>query len=111
MATNITWEMEGSFTADEAQQVLFHTIFGTYKEDLSILEQITGLGSWNTREEFKDKFQKMSTCGKSVKFKPLTLNMYSKLASANQTSLLATSYLQLCSIPVFSGVRKQHFTE
>lgn len=111
IASQIQLEMEGNFTRDEAQQVLFHTIFGTYKEDLSVLGQITGLGNWNTREEFGDKFQKMSTGGKSVKFTPIPLLYYSKLASANQTSLLATSYLQVCSITVFSGRRKQNFTE
>lgn len=36
LATMFRWELEGEFTHDEAQQVLFHTIFGTYKEDLCI---------------------------------------------------------------------------
>lgn len=34
---------------EDAGQVVFHSIFGTYKEDLGALGQITNLASWKTR--------------------------------------------------------------
>lgn len=103
--------MEGEFNSVEAAQVVFHGIFGTYKEDLSILEQITNLGTWNTREQLGSKFQRMTMCKKSSIFRPVKLMAYSKLASANQTGLLATAYLQTTSVPVFSGRRIQNFRD
>jgi len=109
--SHLEFVYEGNLTPVEAKQVFFHAIFGTYKEDLTILEQITDLGTWNTREQIGTSFQKMTTSGKYTRFVPVKMRKYSKLAAANQTGLLATSYLQVCSVPVFSGQRSQHFTD
>lgn len=104
----VEFVLEGEFSEIEAAQVVFHTIFGTYKEDLTILEQITTLG---TREQIGKKFQGMTTCNKSSTFKPIKLTKYSKLTCSNQTGLLATAYLQTTSVPVFSGYRVQNFKD
>lgn len=110
VCTNLRFSMEGHFTEKEAKQVLFHTIFGTYKEDLSILSQITNQGSWLNRESMGKSFRNQ-TSGKHVTFKPIKLIYYAKLASANQTGFLSSSYTQICSAPVFGGARTQHFSQ
>ncbi|GLV38107.1 hypothetical protein CBL_10074 [Carabus blaptoides fortunei] len=38
---SMQWVIEGSYTTEQAAEVAFHSIFGTYKEDLTILEHIT----------------------------------------------------------------------
>lgn len=45
MVSHFKWEMEGHFSNSEASQVLFHTIFGTYKEDLSLF--VPNNQNWN----------------------------------------------------------------
>ncbi|KAK9880152.1 hypothetical protein WA026_010022, partial [Henosepilachna vigintioctopunctata] len=111
LASQFVWEIEGEMTESMARQILFHSIFGTFKEDLSILKQITDLGTWNTREEMGGSFKKMTTCGKSVQVFPVALKYYSKLSSANMSGLLSSSYSQVSSLPVFSGARTQTFSD
>lgn len=103
--------IERTFTGAEERQVLFHTIFMTYKEDLGILKQITEQGTWFTRQELKNNLQKMSTCDKQQKFAPIKLTRHYKLASANQTGLISSSHQQVWSIPVFRGRRRQTSSE
>lgn len=110
VCTNMRFSLEGQFTEEEAKQVVFHSIFGTFKEDLSILSQITNQGSWLNRESMGKSFRSQ-TSGKHVSFRPIKMNYYAKLASANQTGLLSGSYTQLCSAPVFGGTRTQHFSQ
>ncbi|KAG5858431.1 hypothetical protein JTB14_038094 [Gonioctena quinquepunctata] len=50
LSCSVKWELEGDYTDNEASQIIFHCIFGTNKEDPTILEQITDLGTWNNRE-------------------------------------------------------------
>jgi hypothetical protein len=105
---NIT--LTGDFTQQEASQILYHCIFGTYKEDLGVLAQITNCSTWFTREDFGRKFQGVGASKKEISFKPIQQTLYSKLSSANQTGLLSSSYLQSSSIPVFSGQRQTTFS-
>ncbi|CAH2088479.1 unnamed protein product [Euphydryas editha] len=51
LCMNRSWNMQGLMTEEVASQIVYHSIFGTYKEDLSILSQITKTGNWYTREE------------------------------------------------------------
>lgn len=44
-------------TEGMAREITYHSIFGSYKEDLSMLAQITDQGSWLTREQFGKVFQ------------------------------------------------------
>lgn len=105
------WKLDGKFTQQEAGQVTYHCIFGTFKEDLSLLSQITNTSQWKTREELGECFKEMGTTDKNVVFPLPTMKYYSKLASASQTKLLAGTYFQTASVPVFSGIRSQGFTE
>lgn len=102
---------EGEVNEQDAAQVIYHCMFGTYKEDLSILEQITNCATWYTREQLGKRFQKMTTIGKSVKTQLIIQKMYSKMSSANQTDFLASAYLQTVAVPIFSGYRTQTIGE
>nr|QMP82394.1 nucleocapsid protein [Hemipteran orthomyxo-related virus OKIAV183] len=102
-ACKYKWSMTGDYTAEKASQVAFHAIFGTYKEDLSILEQITTTGNWYTREELGTCFKK--TLGRAIEFELPGLTHYAKMASANQSGLLSGVYTQVSSMPCFSGLR------
>ncbi|KAK9877656.1 hypothetical protein WA026_019326 [Henosepilachna vigintioctopunctata] len=94
LATHFAWEMEGDMSEHVAKQICFQSIFGTFKQDLSILSEITNQGTWNTKEDMESCFKKMTTCGKSSKFYPIALKFYSELCSANMTGLLSSSYFR-----------------
>ncbi|KAK9681251.1 hypothetical protein QE152_g38432 [Popillia japonica] len=111
LLTHMHLYMEGTMDSIQASQILFHGIFGTFKEDLTILGQITSLATWQTREEMGNIFQKANTSGKRVTFRPPTLLYYSKLSSDNQTRKLASAYVKTCALPVFSGNRIQSYSD
>lgn len=103
--------MSGSMSQNQAAQITYHSIFGTFKEDLGVLAQITNQGNWQTREEMGKCFLNASTCKKEVGFEFIRQEYYSKLSSANLSGLLASSYLQTTSSPVFSGFRTHTFSD
>lgn len=41
-----TFTINSAMEQEKAAQIVFHSIFGTYKEDLGILEKITNVGTW-----------------------------------------------------------------
>lgn len=86
-----TWKMQGNMTEEVAAQVLYHSIFGTYKEDLSVLSQITKTGNWYTREEMGSSFRNM-TGGNMVTLRLPVQTMYAKMSCANQTGMLSGVY-------------------
>lgn len=49
LALKYDWEINGNLDDIQAAQASFHAIFGTFKEDLGILETITNLSKWLTR--------------------------------------------------------------
>ncbi|CAG9822182.1 unnamed protein product [Phaedon cochleariae] len=51
MFKNDRFIMNGEWTQDEAAQVMYHCTFGTFKEDLGILGEMTNQGNWFTRED------------------------------------------------------------
>uniref|UniRef100_A0AAT9JH54 Nucleocapsid protein n=1 Tax=Blattella germanica orthomyxovirus 1 TaxID=3133491 RepID=A0AAT9JH54_9ORTO len=101
----------GNMSEQKAAQIVYHSIFGTFKEDLGVLANITNCATWYTREEMGKCFQQASSTGNVVKVKLIKQVYYSKLASANQTGLLAASYNQTTSAPVFSGSRIHAYDE
>nr|XP_012152155.1 PREDICTED: uncharacterized protein LOC105664042 isoform X2 [Megachile rotundata] len=110
MSTKWKLNLNGA-TDSQAKQVCYHSMFGTYKEDLGILSQITNQATWDTREELDRIFQKANTTGTSITFEPVKQKFYSKMSQANQTALLTSSYSQLSSIPCFSGKTKRKFSD
>lgn len=64
---------------DNAQEIVFHGVWGTHVADLNLLQEITG-HSFKTRAELENAFKKKSMkTGK--KFTPIKYNKYSKLTS------------------------------
>lgn len=98
-------EMDG--TEEQAAQITFHTIFGTFKEDLGVLQAITNVGTWNTRQELGKAFAKSKETVRS--FNLPQLKYYSKLCSANQSEFHTSNVGQVSSVPCFSGSRRVVF--
>lgn len=99
----------GEMEEEMASQIVFHSIFGTYKEDLSILSQITDVASWYTREEMGPCFRKQGTTAHITKVTLPKIQYYSKMSCANQTGLLSGVYNQVATVPCFSGLRVHRF--
>lgn len=100
-------EMDG--TEEQAAQIVFHTIFETFKEDLGVLKSITSVGSWSSRQELGKAFTKSKEDVRS--FTLPSLKYYSKLCSANQSEFHTSNVGQVASVPCFSGTRKVTFGE
>lgn len=100
-------EMDG--TEEQAAQIVFHTIFGTYKEDLGVLRAITNIGNWGTRQELGKAFAKSKEAVRT--FSLPQLKYYSKLCSANQSEFHTSNVGQVSSVPCFSGTRRVTFGE
>lgn len=111
LAHDIQWELNGNLDDYQAAQATFHAIFGTYKEDLGVLEVITNHARWYTREEFGGKFRKMGTSTSFTTFRLPKLIYYSKLSSANQSGKLSGVYQQTTSASVFSAYRQVYYTQ
>lgn len=105
----VQWSIGGGMTNEEAQQVIFHSIFGTYKEDLSLLAQITNNANWYQRQMFGKDHLKNPNKEKAVKVQLIKLNYGSEWASANQTAMLTTASYQITHFPVFSGKGTIHY--
>lgn len=105
----IKFTLCGEMEEEMAAQIVFHSIFGTYKEDLSILSQITDIASWYTREEMGPCFRKQGTTEHITKVTLPKIRYYSKMSCANQTGLLSGVYNQVATVPCFSGLRVHRF--
>lgn len=103
--------MPNTMRQDDAAQVFFHATFGTYKEDLSILRQVTTMPRWKTRRELGEFMKDFGTKKEVIAFSPPKFLYYSKLSSANQTGLLSNARTQVHTAPVFSGMREQKPTD
>lgn len=100
-------EMDG--TEEQAAQIVFHTIFGAFKEVLGVLKSITSVGSWSTRQELGKAFTRSKEVVRS--FTLSSLKYYSKLCSANQSEFHTSNVNQVASVPCFTGTRKVTFGE
>nr|QMP82211.1 nucleocapsid protein [Coleopteran orthomyxo-related virus OKIAV184] len=110
-ACKYKWWINGDMEDTQAAQIVFHSLFGTFGEDLGILEQITESQRWYTREELGSAFKQSSSEGISRSFNLIKMKCYSKLASSNQNTALAGVYEQVTYIPVFSGFRDHKFSD
>ena len=54
------WIMQSKLNGRELGQIIFHGIFGTTKEDLGILEQITSEANWYQRSHFKENIKNLN---------------------------------------------------
>ncbi|CAG9814635.1 unnamed protein product [Phaedon cochleariae] len=58
MIRDLIPRINGKWNESEADQVMYHCVFGTFKEDLGVLADITDCGNWYTRKELGSKFKK-----------------------------------------------------
>ncbi|CAB3225845.1 unnamed protein product [Arctia plantaginis] len=109
--STIKYTICGDMERDKASQIAFHSIFGTYKEDLSILAQITNIRTWYTREQLGGCFRSQGTSKNLSILELPVMTYYSKMSCANQTGLLSGVYNQVAVVPCFSGSRVAKFDE
>lgn len=95
--------------SEKASQIVFHGIFGMYKEDLAILSQITDVSLWFTREEMGSCFRQQGKSEKVIKILLPVVRYYAKMSCANQTGLLSGVYNQVVTVPCFGGQRTHKF--
>ncbi|GLV35888.1 hypothetical protein CBL_09894 [Carabus blaptoides fortunei] len=115
---SMKWVIEGNYTPEQAAQLVFHSIFGTFKEDLSLLEQITDMKTWFTRHQFKECLKRTERYP-GVEFTLPKLTLYPKLSPLNQVDFLSTDVTgfrpicnrQLTSVSVFGGPRIRTFSQ
>lgn len=79
--------MSHTMNSEQEIQILFHSIIEIYKEDMSILAQITTKNNWNIRTQLGSCMQKIGRALTTYSRSGSALNYFSKLASANVTSI------------------------
>lgn len=88
------------------QQLLFHGTFGTSTEDMSILGWMHGVGQWFSREEIGAAFMGFGNAKQMVEVAPLELKYFSKMRTSTLSTLVPKKHIQVCQVPVFSGLRQ-----
>lgn len=92
-------------------EVVFHSMFGTYLDDLSVLSQITThQGKWHQRKDLNTVFHKRATQN-AVVITPITFRYVSKMAQSLLTKSLGNVDPVATSRPSFSGFRKRTLTQ
>lgn len=92
-------------------EVIFHSMFGTYLDDLSVLSQITShTGKWHQRKDLNTVFHKRSSQPTAM-FAPIIFKYVSKMAQSLLTKSLGNIDPVATSRPSFSGVRKRTLTQ
>lgn len=102
--------MRSGADAFMTSEVVFHAMFGTYLDNLNILEQITNKPKWHNRKELNNVFIKRASQN-VVTFKPIVFKMVSKMAQALLTKSLGNIDPMAVSRPSFTGFRKRHFSQ
>lgn len=99
------WIMPQTAGSDAALwgQAVFHAIWGSYTEDLSLLAWMTSQKKWTTRKEFGGLMEKLGTSKGTISITIPQLIYSSKLASANITDRMTEHNEQVSAYPVWSG--------
>lgn len=85
--SKLTFKMRSGSDALKTAEVVFHSMFGTYLENLNVLEQITSKSKWHTRKELNSVFTKRSA-QQSIRISPIIFRAVSKMAQALLTKSL-----------------------
>lgn len=99
-----------SESASLLPEIIFHSVFGSYGDDFSILKFMTSFNGWHTRNEMDKAFMNIGAQD------PVTVNLIgikiaSKMTSANQTGLLSLSSSQVTTRSTFSGKHQHIFRD
>lgn len=96
---------------NKASQIIFHSIFGTFSEDLGILDWMCTGTKFLTREELGDAFKGIGAATNTMEITLPKLRYYAKLRSACQTDYMGASQQQVSSMSRFSGFKDHNYTE
>lgn len=107
---NMRFKMRSESDTLKTFEVVFHAMFGTYLENLNVLEKITNKAKWHTHKEVNAVFQKRAEKEKVV-FNPITFKYVSKMSQALMTKSLGNIDPMSVSRPSFTGLRKRTFTQ
>lgn len=91
-----------NMSEETAAQINFHSVMGSQKENLDLLDWMTG-AKFQTRREMGNCFARKGESGKHVAFNPIPFLRFAKLASAAQTDFIRGGKGQVSRAPVFSG--------
>lgn len=104
------FKMRSGADSLKTSEVVFHAMFGTYLDNLNVLERITTKAKWHSRKELNNVFIKRASQA-AVTFTPITFRMVSKMAQALLTKSLGNVDPMAVSRPSFTGFRKRHFSQ
>lgn len=103
----ITFKIKSGASAGMTGEVIFHSMFGTYLDDLGILASITNHTSkWHSRKEVNAVFANRST-KQVVKVEPIIFTKVSKMAQALLTKSMGNVDPLSTSRPTFTGIRRR----
>nr|QNQ73515.1 nucleocapsid protein [Insect orthomyxo-like virus 1] len=88
-----------------ASEVVFHSYWGTFCEDLGILKTVTGC-DFKTRKELGAFFREKGTTTERVLLSLPPMRFYSKTVSGNVSQIGSGKGGQICANPIFTGKRK-----
>jgi len=72
-----------------ATQIFFHSVWGTYCENLGVLQwMVAEDGEWSDRSDMGNCFKGYGTCDSNMAFNPPKIRYFSKLCSASNSGLL-----------------------
>ncbi|CAH2243224.1 jg18711 [Pararge aegeria aegeria] len=108
-AKDVKFRMRSGASPLLTSEAIFHAMFGTYLEDLSILQQITNHPKFHQRKDMNSIFLKRSEKN-PIFIAPIQFKYVSKMAQALLTKSLNIDPVST-SKPSFSGFRKRTFTQ
>lgn len=94
----------------QLKEIIFHCIWGSHWEDLSILNFMTG-HDFLTRRQLGNIFQGKGQCNAKIACTPIPTLHYAKLSQALPTDFTAGGQQQVLNKVTFSGKRKAPITE
>lgn len=107
----LTYTMKSGGTVNMTGEAIFHATFGTYMDDLEILESITTKAtSWSNRRDMNNVFVQRST-KPQIKPTMIGFKLVAKMAQAMLTKSLGNVEPCFTSRPSFTGFRKRTFTQ
>lgn len=98
-----SYEMETHLTPDQAAQLCFHSMFGTYTDNLNVLQEITDFGSWDTRNDFGDKIKGLGIDAPVRMFHLPKFILWAKMSTAMQSNMMGTTVQEILPNSAFSG--------
>lgn len=97
--------------AEKLAQILFHSYWGTFSEDLGVLSAITSNKHWFTRSELGSVFQKGRPGAKLIEVATILFVLFSKAIAGNVSNHSEGQSGQLSHNPIFAGNRTVTYSE